>query len=235
MIPTVFVPLKQMPLTSSGKTDRHKLRQLVSGLSKEQLASCSLGEGVKRPPSTEMEKRLQQVWSRVLNIQADNIGAGDSFFRLGGDSIIAMRMVAAARAAGICVTVADVFSHPILSDLSLVATSIGAVAAEVEVPPYSLLGDAETVERHLPRCAAPVCHLRGFGGGYLPMHTPSGRPHGAFDQTPRDVRGRESWWTCRRIWTWTGFVPRGRRQLSRLQSSVPGLCRPQLVDLCRWC
>jgi aryl carrier-like protein len=145
MIPTMFVPLRRIPLTASGKPDRQKLHQLVSGLSKQQLTARSLDASAKRAPSMELEKRLQLLWANVLNVRADRIGIGDNFFKLGGDSITAMRLVATARAAGIYISVADVFNHSTLSELSL---SIAAAEGLTEfgIPTCTSSGTTKTAE-----------------------------------------------------------------------------------------
>ncbi|KAG9375632.1 hypothetical protein A1F94_013770 [Pyrenophora tritici-repentis] len=62
--------------------------------SAQQLAELrTRSQGPKRQPSTDKEKAMQQLWAQVLNIDADSIGLDDSFFRLGGDSIAAMKLV----------------------------------------------------------------------------------------------------------------------------------------------
>ncbi|KAH8805143.1 nonribosomal peptide synthase Pes1 [Xylogone sp. PMI_703] len=89
MIPTLFIPLTQIPLT--------KLRQIAQSLP---------GELLSRAPRTPIEKTLKNLWEN------------DSFFRLGGDSITAMKLVVAARAEGISLTVSDVFQNPKLADMA---------------------------------------------------------------------------------------------------------------------
>ncbi|KAI0569838.1 HC-toxin synthetase [Pyrenophora tritici-repentis] len=63
---------------------------------------------IKRQPETEIEYKLQRVWSQVLNIRPDEIGLDDSLFRLGGDSISAMQVVSLCRTDGIILTTKDV-------------------------------------------------------------------------------------------------------------------------------
>lgn len=121
MVPAAYIPLQHLPLTSSGKTDRQKLRQLGSRLTAEQLVACSVGERTKRAPSTEIEVTLQQLWADVLHLEPSSIGADDSFFRLGGDSIKAMRLVAAARGNKVFLNVAGVLLKPRLWELALLA------------------------------------------------------------------------------------------------------------------
>ena len=97
MVPSLFIALDQMPITASGKLDRTRLKQLAQELEPSQVAHYSFADQVKRSPTTEMEVTLQGLWADVLGIPMDSIGADDTFFRLGGDSVAAMRLVTAAR------------------------------------------------------------------------------------------------------------------------------------------
>ncbi|KAH9205017.1 condensation domain-containing protein [Leptodontidium sp. 2 PMI_412] len=93
MVPAVFFAVAQLPTTTSGKTDRRRLRELGSTFSTRQLAELRSGEQRdKRSPSTPAERMLQEIWAQVLNLDAASIGVDDSFFRLGGDSITAMQV-----------------------------------------------------------------------------------------------------------------------------------------------
>ncbi|KAF4209883.1 hypothetical protein CNMCM8980_006249 [Aspergillus fumigatiaffinis] len=58
-----------------------------------------------------MERLLQGNWASALNPPADRIAMHDSFFRLGGDSILAMKAAALARSRGIKLTVRGIFEH----------------------------------------------------------------------------------------------------------------------------
>ena len=109
MVPTLFVPLAQLPTTSSQKVDRKLLREMGASLTVQQLAEMQTSrEGPKRQPTMEIERMLQQLWARVLNIDADSIGLDDSFFRLGGDSITAMQISSNARKLGIPLLTRDI-------------------------------------------------------------------------------------------------------------------------------
>jgi amino acid adenylation domain-containing protein/non-ribosomal peptide synthase protein (TIGR01720 family) len=61
---------------------------------------------------------LRELWATLLSIDLGEttIGGGDSFFDLGGDSIIAMKLVGDARDRGLALTVAAVFQHPRFDD-----------------------------------------------------------------------------------------------------------------------
>ncbi|KAK1914272.1 hypothetical protein P3342_007518 [Pyrenophora teres f. teres] len=125
MVPAVFIPILTLPVTWSKKIDRKRLREVGSTFSGRELAELqATTQGLKRQPSTENEKALQQLWAGVLAIDADSIGLDDSFFRLGGDSIAAMKLVGEARRAGIHLTVADLFRNPKLECLSRIGRKL---------------------------------------------------------------------------------------------------------------
>lgn len=117
MIPKLYVPLDCVPLNSSGKTDRKKLRELVTSMSGDQRKHLSPEKAVKRAPTSQVQKTMQALWERALGLDINSVGLDDNFFRLGGDSIFAMRLVTAAREVGIALTVADIFRKPTLEEL----------------------------------------------------------------------------------------------------------------------
>ncbi|KAH6618329.1 nonribosomal siderophore peptide synthase Sid2 [Chaetomium sp. MPI-SDFR-AT-0129] len=73
------------------------------------------------PPTTQSaettaESVLKAAWASVLDIPASQIDTDDNFFRLGGDSVLAMKLVSRLRGQGHRLTVADVFRHMRLGD-----------------------------------------------------------------------------------------------------------------------
>jgi amino acid adenylation domain-containing protein len=83
MIPSSFVYLKSLPLTPNGKVNRAALPDLRGERPKLQHLVAN--------PSNEIEKRLVEIWERVLNIH--QIGILDDFFELGGDSLLVVHML----------------------------------------------------------------------------------------------------------------------------------------------
>jgi aryl carrier-like protein len=67
--------------------------------------------------SADVERKLWNLWSTALGLSANVVRHQDSFFKLGGDSITAMKMVSAAREEGLVLTVADVFNNPVFADM----------------------------------------------------------------------------------------------------------------------
>ncbi|KAJ5675352.1 hypothetical protein N7462_008249 [Penicillium macrosclerotiorum] len=74
-------------------------------------------DGEKRAPTTDLERTLQQLWARVLNIDPATIGLDDSFFRLGGDSISAMQVSAAALSLNISLTTRVILTKKTIRNL----------------------------------------------------------------------------------------------------------------------
>lgn len=83
MIPSTFLLLEALPLTSTGKIDRQALPPV--NFSRPKLTN------IYTAPQTESEKRLVQIWEQVLGITP--IGIDDDFFELGGHSLQAVRLV----------------------------------------------------------------------------------------------------------------------------------------------
>ncbi|KAI5300818.1 hypothetical protein KEM56_002178, partial [Ascosphaera pollenicola] len=137
MVPHVYIPLKEMPLLVSLKTDRKKLRALGSNLSRKELSALRLTSIDKKKPTTEAEITLCNLWQQIVGSEGE-IGANDNFFDVGGDSLRAMRLVAAARKQGIQLTVLDIFKNPKLSEMALIMGTLDE-SADTTIAPFSLL------------------------------------------------------------------------------------------------
>ncbi|POM25370.1 Linear gramicidin synthase subunit B [Actinomadura rubteroloni] len=128
LVPAALVPLDRFPLTPHGKLDRAALP----------APSVRAGGGRARTPGEEL---FRGWFSAVLNVPA---GADDNFFDLGGDSILALGLVRAARDAGLTVTPGDVFEHRTPRALAAVARRTAAAPASEddgtgEIPPTPIL------------------------------------------------------------------------------------------------
>ena len=141
MVPTMFIPCKFMPIGTSTKIDRRGLKNMAATLSPEDISTYSLVSGAKRPPETALEARLQTIWAEILNIPAETIGRDDSFLRIGGDSITAIRLVAVAREVGFLLTVKDIFADPRLSSIATKCEHVEGSTEELlaAIPPFGIL------------------------------------------------------------------------------------------------
>ncbi|KAL7932976.1 hypothetical protein V8C35DRAFT_328181 [Trichoderma chlorosporum] len=125
MLPTGLVYMSKLPMTRSGKTDRRRLRELIEGIGRQELADSSAGRGhSKRQPKTEVERILQQVWSKVLLIEPASIGMDDSFLRMGGDSILAMQAASAARFKSIKIRTVDILRGRTIANIARKLTMV---------------------------------------------------------------------------------------------------------------
>ncbi|KAI2788152.1 hypothetical protein POX_e06164 [Penicillium oxalicum] len=145
MVPTVFIPLSRMPLTASAKTDRNVLAAVAATISAEQLSNYALGAADKQPPSTAAEHQMVQLWKKALSIDME-LGIHDSFFRIGGDSIGAMRLVSIARSAGVFLTVEQIFRNPTLQQMASIMTTTTQLPKVTNVKPFSLISSSTSVD-----------------------------------------------------------------------------------------
>lgn len=120
MIPSVFIPLTTIPTNPSGKLDKRGMRKLFQELSDAQIAKFSLRNKHVQLPSSPGEKLLARLWGQILRVPEDEIDIADDFFYLGGDSVAAIKLVAAARASHVSLSVPDIFRHPLLVDMAQV-------------------------------------------------------------------------------------------------------------------
>jgi amino acid adenylation domain-containing protein len=84
MIPATVTVLGALPLTTSGKVDRHALPAPERSL-------VARGEA-SQPPRNDIERRLARLWEEVLDVHP--VGIDDNFFELGGHSLLAIRLLA---------------------------------------------------------------------------------------------------------------------------------------------
>ncbi|WJR33171.1 amino acid adenylation domain-containing protein [Mycobacteroides immunogenum] len=116
MVPAAVVVLEALPLTSNNKLDTRALPAPEYG-----------GLGAEyRAPGNAVEEILAGVYAQVLGVE--RVGIDDSFFDLGGDSILSMQVVARARAAGVLCRPRDVFIEQTVSRLAAVAEISGGEA-----------------------------------------------------------------------------------------------------------
>ena len=109
MVPSAIVVLDALPLTVNGKLDKRALP----------APEYRSADGDYRAPSTTIEELLAGIYAQVLGVE--RVGVDDSFFDLGGDSILSMQVVARARAAGVSCRPRDVFVEQTVARLAAVA------------------------------------------------------------------------------------------------------------------
>ena len=109
MVPAAWVVLEALPLTANGKLDRRELARIAP--------EPARGEPLGAPPRTAVERELAALWSEVLGVE--RVGIGDSFFDLGGHSLLLPRLQAGLRERmGREVPLLKLFEHPTIETLA---------------------------------------------------------------------------------------------------------------------
>lgn len=146
MVPVMLVKISKMPLAlPSMKLDRKALRASISCMSRAQLSEYEAGHtSIPRAPETPAQYVLHAIWAEVLDMKVESIGLGDNFFRLGGDSVSAIKLVSSAQSQGVSLKMAQVLKNPVLSDMAQAAKIVTLVDnPEDVVAPFSLLDGIE--------------------------------------------------------------------------------------------
>ncbi len=133
MVPTAVVALDALPLTPSGKVDRQALPE-----------PDPVRVGGARPPGDPLERQIAAIWASLLGVEA--VSARDSFFDLGGNSLLALEMVRRVESTtGRRLELRALFEEPTVAHLARVvareATSTTSSVVQVRegdpgVPPF---------------------------------------------------------------------------------------------------
>jgi amino acid adenylation domain-containing protein/non-ribosomal peptide synthase protein (TIGR01720 family) len=131
MIPSAFVFVSTLPLTSNGKVDRQALPAPMD--ERPELESTYVA------PRNPTESALATIWGQLLKLE--QVGIHDNFFALGGDSILSIQIVARANQAGLQISAKDLLQHQTIAGLAASAggkvfhTEQGVVIGDVPLTP----------------------------------------------------------------------------------------------------
>ncbi len=117
MVPAAVVAIDALPLTVNGKLDTRALPR--AGIHRGWVIAA---------PADAVEEILVGIYAQVLGLE--QVGVDDSFFELGGDSILAMQVVARARAAGLVCRPRDLFVEQTVARLAGVVARGGGPSDE---------------------------------------------------------------------------------------------------------
>ncbi|WP_432994350.1 non-ribosomal peptide synthetase [Dactylosporangium sp. CA-233914] len=108
MVPAALVVLDALPLTPTGKLDQARLPD------PEPQAGAGHAE-----PATEHERRLAGIWQHLLGLPPGQVGAQDSFFALGGNSLQVTQLISRIRDEfRVTLQPRQLFTHPFLGQLA---------------------------------------------------------------------------------------------------------------------
>jgi amino acid adenylation domain-containing protein/non-ribosomal peptide synthase protein (TIGR01720 family) len=121
MVPSAFVALESLPVTSNGKVDFKALP--APGVSHNEPNDDEL-----HLAKTPVEEVLVGIWKKMLRIK--QVGVHDNFFGLGGDSILAIQVAAQANQTGLSLRPRHIFQHQTIAELAAVIGGTVAAACE---------------------------------------------------------------------------------------------------------
>ncbi|MCX6579065.1 MAG: amino acid adenylation domain-containing protein [Candidatus Aminicenantes bacterium] len=108
MIPSYFMRLEKIPLTTNGKIDRKALPKPKLKIGESYIA-----------PRNEVEKKLVEIWSEILGRLQTPIGIDDNFFQLGGHSLKATIMMSRIhKDLNVKVELMEIFRTPTIRDIA---------------------------------------------------------------------------------------------------------------------
>ncbi|MFJ6392217.1 amino acid adenylation domain-containing protein [Streptomyces sp. NPDC091972] len=148
LVPSVITWLDALPLNENGKTDRAALPP-----------PAWQGSGADGPPARsagETAVELAALWSELLGIPAEDIGAADDFFALGGDSLLVLALLERLRAR---------YDRPVPFEEVLRSPTLAALSAVIDAE-RRRPGGSGTPDVSRPRSLA---RIQGAAGGGVPL------------------------------------------------------------------
>ncbi|MYV31396.1 amino acid adenylation domain-containing protein [Rhodococcus sp. DSM 6344] len=147
MVPSAFVSLPELPLTTNGKLDTRALPEPDDNTRLDTAARFV-------PPRTPTEEALAGIWARVLGL--DTVGRDENFFNIGGHSLKAAQLV---------VQIQDTFHIPLSLRTFFERPTISTLAEEID-------GERRTNTSHI-RTFDPQATLHSAVPDQLPPNKPS--------------------------------------------------------------
>ncbi|CAG7563185.1 unnamed protein product [Fusarium equiseti] len=122
-IPSLFIPVKSFPMSTSLKVNRRKLQRMISDFSTHDILHMSHASNprvilAQKPlPLTGPEEAMREYWADVLNISISAIKGSSTFFSLGGNKHLAAKLVVSCRKDGVSLSLTDLLSEASLTEL----------------------------------------------------------------------------------------------------------------------
>ncbi|MCH7625869.1 MAG: non-ribosomal peptide synthetase [Chloroflexi bacterium] len=113
MVPSTFVVLESLPLDAGGKVDRRALPEPEKGRPNLEIEFAA--------PRTPVEVMLSEIWAEALDL--DEVGINDSFFDLGGHSLMASHILSRAiKTFRVELPLKALFESPTVAEMAIVIT-----------------------------------------------------------------------------------------------------------------
>ena len=155
MVPSAFVRLDTLPLTTNGKLDRKALPAPdADAVARREYAA----------PQGAVETTLAMLWQDLLNV--DRVGREDNFFELGGHSLLAVKLIERMRQVDLSADVHVLFGQPTLAAL---AAAVGGQQT-VQVPANLIQADTQAITPDM----LPLVELDQAAIGHILEAVPGG-------------------------------------------------------------
>ncbi|KAJ5825112.1 AMP-dependent synthetase/ligase [Penicillium robsamsonii] len=148
MAPSTYVVVDKLP-AGLEQFDHTSLNKLASNIPQSVLEQLRGGfkeawtKGLAQTNLSPPEKILQSAWANILRLSPEQIDVDDNFFRLGGDSVLAMKLVSSLRTQGHSLSVADIFQHMRLGDAAKALKVDQAKENATPYKPFSALSNLD--------------------------------------------------------------------------------------------
>jgi amino acid adenylation domain-containing protein len=150
MVPAAYVRLEEMPVTVNGKLDR-------GALPESEIQDTERYEG----PADEMERRLCGIYGEILGIDTGSVSVWGDFFRLGGNSIMAIKLAnRIQKESGEGIQVADIFKYRTVRKLA--EAIAGGVGRGIKIAPVRF---RKVEEQVLSYAQGRLWFLENYEGG----------------------------------------------------------------------
>ncbi len=153
MVPSFFVRLDSLPVTPNGKIDRKALPDVVR-------------KAAANPPETKLERDIAAVWEELLHFQG--IGRDESFFHVGGNSLLAVRLQFALRERlGLEFTLSEFYARPTIEALTAGDRTAHVQEAVRDATTGVTVAEPATAPARMPPRSVLLTGASGFLGIFL--------------------------------------------------------------------
>lgn len=156
MIPTAWVELDTIPLTPNGKIDKKTLPEPT-------FQTSSNTDYVA--PRSDIEEQLATLWQKILGIE--QVGVYDNFFKLGGHSILVIKLISHLKSLGYTIEVKDIFNQPTIDEI---CKKLSSTISEYTIPANGILEDCTYITPNM----VPLTQLNQKDLDYLMDTIPNG-------------------------------------------------------------
>lgn len=142
MVPTFFLPVNEIPLSTAGKIDKKALEKIYQRSSE----ATSAPEGAESNSTWDpTELKIRDAMSRLSGTPVHSIGHNTTIYQLGLDSISAVQLASMLRKSGVDISASDVLSRPTSAELAMILQS----SSRQKSPPVAAYDFTSFSQKHI--------------------------------------------------------------------------------------